>query len=860
MTPAGRAAGAAAALLACLHAAALTVAAGEAAAADGRSRAAWWLARDGVQPIAELVNTAGPGKAPAFRDRVGAFTVKAAGRAVTIEGSFPKATVWRFDLATFDGQFDMRRLYVPYGCVAFPDRRAIHTQRLTALLGSAEKALTHTGPWEIFNGEWLVPTARVALDERHVYTSWFDLPSLADQRAGRVYASFALEIDRPGPHAVRVSFDDFPRHTRWRPSRRRPKRPEVTHTPNVLRPHHVGSIAIGVDERVGLLEDVALKEALLGRHPRLDGKVAPAGGAARLGPDDPKVRKLIDQLDPDRGELWEYTDDAESMASGNDMDAGRKGLAACRTYDRLLPALTGPARTEVDRAFRKRFAGMYRYFVFQRNYNATGYAQNHSSKAVWGLLGAGLAWDAPEAPKWLRWAVMVCRQRVELLGRDGGLEWMNEGRDYGLGFWETSRRLILDGTGRDLAKGGFFENEWRYALHNAPAFPAGRVPTTVTETGTREGINVPLPAGATPANTPLNVHFDDCDQVYLRTGWGADALRVRLTAGSVFGQRGTPKALRYNWAHCPVNRGSIALWKGAAPILNEPGWDRTYRKTAGNNNGILVNGTDQWGGGQVWHPRLGLDQVGRVAFFADGELLCAARADLAGAYPPAARLQTLSRAVVQLKGDHFLVFDRIQTRGPCRAEWRFHAAFVEPLGQNGRFAAFGFTRRPRDRKKRTPPATFDEAFAKAADATCQVAFLTPGVAVDVSFSDTYFRGHAFRQPTRRLRVVRQGPGGASLLTALAPEVRLAGKAEGVYAGRRGDVEWTVLAGAAAGGGLKSDAHFAVAARNVKTGAAEAYRFGGTRLLLDGVSVDSPGPDVFAAVRAGRCVRTAPARP
>jgi len=88
-------------------------------------------------------------------------------------------------------------------------------------------------------------------------------------------------------------------------------------------------------------------------------------------------------------------------------------------------------------------------------------------------------------------------------------------RVYGLGFWETSRKLILQCTGLDLATGPFFENEWRYALHNA----------------------------------------------------------------------------------------------------------RTYRKSAGNNNCILVNDTDQWGGGQVWHPRLRLDQVGRIAFFADGALL-----------------------------------------------------------------------------------------------------------------------------------------------------------------------------------------------------------------------------------------------
>jgi len=175
--------------------------------------------------LADLVNTAAPGESPVFRDRLGTFQVRADGRALVLAGTFPAATVWRFDLSTFDGRFDMRRLYVPYGFVAFPDRNSIQTRRLAKLLGDADKALTHTGPWEIVGGEWLVPTARVALDGRHVYTSWFDLPSLSDQEAGRVYASFALEIEKPGKHTVRISFDDFPRHTRWRPSGRRSEPP-----------------------------------------------------------------------------------------------------------------------------------------------------------------------------------------------------------------------------------------------------------------------------------------------------------------------------------------------------------------------------------------------------------------------------------------------------------------------------------------------------------------------------------------------------------------------------------------------------------------------------------------------------------
>src|SRR5437016_6293992 len=45
------------------------------ATAQPPSRAAWWLARDDVKPIADLVNTADPGKGVKFIDRVGKFQV-----------------------------------------------------------------------------------------------------------------------------------------------------------------------------------------------------------------------------------------------------------------------------------------------------------------------------------------------------------------------------------------------------------------------------------------------------------------------------------------------------------------------------------------------------------------------------------------------------------------------------------------------------------------------------------------------------------------------------------------------------------------------------------------------------------------
>ena len=846
------------ALAALMGAATRQVGAGEeTASALEPSRAAWWLAQDHVEPIADLVNVAGPGAAARFIDRVGKFRVTTKDRALLITGLFPAANVWRFDLTTFDGQFDMRKLYVQWGNCAFPDNRSIWTRRLTELLGDPEKGRTCTGPWEIFNGKWLVPTARVALDGKHVYTSWFDLPSLEDQQAGRVYASFALEITKPGRHTIRVAFDDFFYGTRWRvPRRPGEKKPPITFGKNELRPQHVDSIAIGVDERVRMLEDLRVKPPLKGKHPRLNHppNVRVVEGE-NLSISD--VEPMLVHVDPDRGEPWEYSIDAESMASGNDMDAGRKGAAAAAAYDLHVSRLDPKARAEWDRLFQKRFDELYTFFVFQRNYHPTGYAQNHSSATVIALVAAGLAWDGPEAEKWLRWGVMTCRKRIELYGRDGGLEWMNEGRSYGLNYFQPVLDLIKHGTGVDITDNApFFENEWRYALHHAFSFPTGadrRPQTAARQPGPRTAVNrnVLAPKGQTPRNTPTNYHFTDVDQVFMRSDWSDRAYRVRLWAGSVFGKKGAPIAKRYNWAHCRVNQGSFVLGKGENEIVLEAGGTRTYRKSAATNNCILVNDTDQWGGGQVWHPKLQPEQISRIAFFADGALLGAARVDLINAYPPQARLEAISRCLIHLKPDLFLVFDRVQTRGKGKAEWRYHAAFVQPLTPSDRFAAFGYQAAAGPIRNRSQE--YDQAFEKEPDAHCQIAFLTPGVKASVQMTDAYYRWSRFSRPPRHLRVVQQSDQPMTLLTALGPKIEIEAK-QSVYRFKSGSASGIAIVGGGSAGDLQTDAHIAIAVDHPSTGRAEIMRFGGSQLVYRGVVIDSGAEDVFAVTESRKVVR------
>lgn len=823
------------------------------------SRAAWWLAQDDVKPIADLVNTAQPGKPPRFVDRVDKFQIQTDERALVLIGDFPEANIWRFDLTTFDGQFDMRKLYIEKSAnCAYPDPKSMWTRKLTEFLGDSEKGITATGPWGTYNGKWIVPTARVALDGQHVYTNWFDDPSLADMKAGRVYSSFALDIATAGKHTIRIAFDDFAHGTRWRmPRWKGDEKPPITYSKNDLRPHHVGSVAIGIDERVRALEKIALKPELRGKHPRIGYAGTAPGVVAGNNLTIKDVETHITYVDPDKAKPWEYSIDAEGMASDNDMDAGRKGTGAALAYDQHVARLSPEAKKEWDRAFLERFQKFYTFFVFQRNYHPTGYAQNHSSATVGAILAAGLVWDGPEAEKWLRWGVMTCRKRIELYGRDGGLEWMNEARDYGLAYFKQPLQLIKEGTGVDITTDHpFFKNEWRFALHQGWMFPTGpdRRPPMITlgrEIRGRDNPNVPVPDSATAANTPTNWHFNDVDQVFMRTDWTDKAYRARLWAGSVFGKEGSKTAKRYNWAHCPINQGSFILSKGRHEIILEAGWTREYRRTAATNNCILINDTDQWGGGQVWHPRLEQDQIAPMVFFADGTHLSAARTDLKNAYPPEAQVKAVSRCLIHLKPDLFLVFDRVETTGKGKAEWRYHAAYLEPMSPSSRYTAFAYEA---GRPLGNPAKTYEEAFKKVPDVNCEVAFLTPGVTASIHMTDAYFRWSAFSQPQRHMRVVRESDGPMTLLTAFGPKIDVQAK-DNVYTGRSGDVAWTVLVGGGKAGALESDAHLAIAAHNAKTGRTEIMRFGGKTIAFNGTQVEVPAPDVFAVVQGGKVAKT-----
>ena len=245
-----------------------------------------------------------------------------------------------------------------------------------------------------------------------------------------------------------------------------------------------------------------------------------------------------------------------------------------------------------------------------------------------------------------------------------------------------------------------------------------------------------------------------------------------------------------------------------------------------------------------------------MVFFADGKLLAAARTDLKNAYPPEARLKAISRTLIHIKPDLFLVFDRIETDGKGRAEWRYHTAYVEPTTPSPRFTAYGYEGR---RPLGDPSKTYEEAFKKLPEVNCDVAFLTPDTKASVGMTDAYYRWTQFSQPTRHMKVVREGSESMTLLTAFGAKAALnsivANKSNApdaqAYHGQIGDVSWTILVGPGKDSGLESDAPLAVAVHNTKTARTELMRWGGKTLSYNGIPVDNTTADAFAIIEKGK---------
>src|SRR5204863_291685 len=106
------------------------------------------------------------------------------------------------------------------------------------------------------------------------------------------------------------------------------------------------------------LGKVGLRADLRGKHPRLDDGPNPAAGKGdNLSVKD--VEAMIIHVDYERAKPWEYSIDEESMASDNDMDAGKHAISAARDYDLHVTHLSPEAKKEWDRVFLKRFQQLY---------------------------------------------------------------------------------------------------------------------------------------------------------------------------------------------------------------------------------------------------------------------------------------------------------------------------------------------------------------------------------------------------------------------------------------------------------------------------------------------------------------------
>ena len=178
---------------------------------------------------------------------------------------------------------------------------------------------------------------------------------------------------------------------------------------------------------------------------------------------------------------------------------------------------------------------------------------------------------------------------------------------------------------------------------------------------------------------PLSHWFSDSGVVFFRTSWNKDALAFAFKAGPPEGHRAARLLAqipewRESTGHAHPDAGSFIVWANGRVVVGDTGY--AGQPQARHHNTVVVGGFGQ--GLEKEHDAWeGMDRaaLGRVRIEQVTLAPAAVRvvAELAAAYPPAARLLSFRRELTFRAPGRFRVRDRIETAEDGPLEWYLHA-------------------------------------------------------------------------------------------------------------------------------------------------------------------------------------------
>lgn len=630
---------------------------------------------------------------------------------------------YRCDLCTLDNGFDCDTLYV--------QKRFRPTSE-----GGNQPAgeAFRTGPWDWIDGEFLVPRARVTLNEHDIGELWFDLPEMDLLARRAIKASFGFDVYEAGEQTLTIHLDDArlgasrfhagviradERAHDSQPVLVVPKgRPRLFAWPDAC-------ITAGHDDLSSRIVQ-AIEKAIIHQRKLLEdtpdsmhgGALMPQATLAwmlgfmqRIRPDACRLQELQQRMSSIIAlPHWGGTT-AGQMGCDNDIVAGRIlfKLACLIDWldDRIDRTLVVAARRKLAVQTRR----MVSFARFQRSYWPTAYGQNHFHASMLGVMaGAIVLHDhEPDAPGWLAFAVRSFHGVLGRLSNDGG----GDASDvcYGMSFFLRAAAIVRHALHLDLTHHPFFSqcstylrsvNRQNYASSNAYlAFVLGdalagdellrQIQTDdpsinpivyLLQYGRKlSNINMPQPACRV---------FEDSGNVVMREGYGPDDLSIRMHYGPPTPYSNLSHHVRYEGVHHTPAAGNVLVSIGSEEqnIVTNAG--PSYRKQTCMHNCVTINQQGQWGENFVWFPKLKADQCATLIHYENRPDQCITRVDLTQVYPPELGLQSYCRTLVYLKPHVLRIIDELLVHGDANFQWHMHARqAIEPVAHRGIFKLQG---------------------------------------------------------------------------------------------------------------------------------------------------------------------------
>ena len=612
--------------------------------------------------------------------------------------------LWRIDLATQDGGFDMEALYI----------RCHFRAAAEGNIANAPNA-PRTGPWDFINNDFVVPRATVLLDGREQGILWFSLPNPEEIGRGRLEAGLGLRVHEGGEHVVEIRFSEMSKGLCGRvfcaPTIRPDERwPLPTLSPLIRQYGHVlpcdWAEAPQWREHIPSGRNDAIFEAMQSASKATPATCAVLGmNAAFFGALFHEKRFTSLALDA-----------LECAVTTPHWGPGHPGGMSCDIdMGAAIPLYylsCGVAWLRIDCA-EERLRGivegaahharvLHAFGLFQRNYWPCGYFQNHATACHLGLLAAGLLLcpDTPEGSEWAAFGKNGIAGALELLSIDG--TGIPLDIDYGMMFVLQACDLLLAATGENLfarhrrkleALATF--RQWNpdvgqclpvdTLLQKHLGLPLrerakARVENAWASADTKdnsaylssETVRWCLPDAPGMA-APLGFLRHDDGECFTIRHEQPDKVRLRLHAhcGPVMAKTGHDRASRYHFGHGRPDCGAFTFFMNEQPLIGCA--HASYRKMTNESTAVTVDGIGQFGEGAVWLPKIPAARTGRIISNTESEQAFEATMDLLPAYPAGCALSEYRRSIrfVRKNGICF-IRDVLSSPTARQMEIRYH--------------------------------------------------------------------------------------------------------------------------------------------------------------------------------------------